>query len=171
MINEKFNFPFFIFCFPLYVVDYTYLSKERLEELQQELQELKTKKRIEIADRLKTAKEAGDLSENSEYFEAREEQARVEGRIYELEELLKKSVIIGKSKQSSFVKIGSTVTAQKGSDKVTLTIVGSTETKPDEGLISNESPLGKAFLGKKVGEEAVIVTSGGTITYKILSID
>src|SRR3990167_6880117 len=101
--------------------EFSYVSKEQLEKLKAELEELKTKKRIEIAERLKVAKEAGDLSENSEYFEAREEQAKVEGRIFEIDELLKKSVIIGKSKTGGFVRIGSTVVVQKGSATKRLT--------------------------------------------------
>src|SRR3989344_320147 len=149
----------------------SYVSKERLEELKKELEDLKGRRRIEIAERLKRAKEAGDLSENSEYFEAREEQALVESRIFELEELIKKSVIIEKPKQTVFVKIGSTVMAQKDKDTRRFSIVGSTEAKPDEGLLSNESPLGKAFLGKRVGEEVTIEAPGGEMTYKILAIE
>jgi transcription elongation factor GreA len=151
--------------------EFSYVSKEQLEKLKAELEELKTNKRIEIAERLKVAKEAGDLSENSEYFEAREEQAKVEGRIFELEELLKKSVIIGKSKTGGFVRIGSTVVVQKGSTTKRLTIVGSTETNPETGLISNESPLGKAFLGAKVGDVVTIDAPSGKAEYKVIDIE
>jgi len=151
--------------------EFSYVSKEQLEKLKAELEELKTKKRIEIAERLKVAKEAGDLSENSEYFEAREEQAKVEGRIFEIDELLKKSVIIGKSKTGGFVRIGSTVVVQKGSATKRLTIVGSTETNPETGLISNESPLGKAFLGAKVGDTVAIDAPSGKVEYKVTDIE
>src|SRR3989344_7015229 len=99
-----------------------YLTQERFEELKKELNELKTKKRIEIAERLKHAKEYGDLSENSEYAEARDEQSLVEGRIFELEELFKQASIIKKS-EGSKVGVGSTVTLKKGDKNVTYTIV------------------------------------------------
>jgi transcription elongation factor GreA len=148
-----------------------YLTKIRLEELQKELEELKTKKRLEVSERLKRAKEFGDLSENSEYSEAKEEQAQVEGRIFELEEIVKNASIIKKSTEKGEVSIGSTVRASKGGKELIYQIVGSNETKPEEGRISNESPLGQAFLGKKVGETADVMAPGGKISYKIIAIE
>lgn len=148
-----------------------YLTKERREEFEKELEELKTKKRIEIAERLKRAKEYGDLSENSEYSEAREEQASTEARIFELDELLKKAVIISKTDAGDVVGIGSTITVKKGERTSVYTIVGSYEASPAEGRISDESPLGKAFLKHKIGDSVKIATPAGTSMYEILKIE
>src|SRR3989344_5502363 len=109
-------------------MDKYYLTKERAEELKQELETLKSQKRLEVADRLKQAKEFGDLSENSEYSEAREEQSRVETRISELEDIIKKAVIIKSEKTASeSVVIGSTVDVKKNGQVFTYRIVGSNE--------------------------------------------
>ncbi len=148
-----------------------YLTKERLEEFKEELETLKNKKRVEVAERLKQAKEYGDLSENSEYAEAREEQASVETRIAELEDLLKQAVTIKKTEGGDTVGVGSTVTARRGDKTVTYTIVGSYEAKPEEGRISDESPLGKAFLRKKVGETVEVATPAGAARYEIVKIE
>ncbi len=148
-----------------------YLTKERFEEFAEELEKLKSKKRVEVAERLKQAKEYGDLSENSEYAEAREEQANVETRIAELEDLLKQAVTIKKTEGSDTVTVGSTVTARRGEKTVAYTIVGSYEAKPEEGRISDESPLGKAFLKKKVGETVEVATPAGAATYEIVKIE
>ncbi len=147
-----------------------YLSREKLDELKQELQTLKTQKRLEVAEQLKRAKEYGDLSENSEYSEAKEEQARVESRIFELEELLKKAVVVGKADKSGKVQVGSLVMVERGGKQIEYSIVGSNESKPEEGKISNESPIGKALLGRSVGEEVEATTPAGKTTYKILGI-
>src|SRR5277367_5897498 len=147
-----------------------YLTKERLEELKLELEELKNKKRLEVAQRLKQAKEYGDLSENSEYVEAREEQATVEGRIFELEELLKEAVTLKTGEGGDVIKVGSVVTVKKGEKTMTYTIVGYYEAKPEEGRISDESPLGKAFIAKKVGDKVNVTTPGGAVAYEILKI-
>ncbi|MDE2001150.1 MAG: transcription elongation factor GreA [Patescibacteria group bacterium] len=147
-----------------------YVSKEKLEELKQELADLKSRKRIEVGERLKRAKELGDLSENSEYFEAREEQAQVETRIGELEEMLKNVEVISKSASTSNVTIGATVEVEKNGAKMKFTIVGSNEAKPEAGMISNESPLGRAFLGKKVGDKVTVAVPKGKVEYAILSI-
>ena len=136
-----------------------------------ELATLKNTRRVEVAERLKQAKEYGDLSENSEYAEAREEQANVETRIAELEDLLKDVEIIEKkSGNGDMVVVGSTVTAKKGDKTMTYTVVGSYEAKPEEGRISDESPLGSAFLKKKVGEKVEVMTPSGTATYEITKI-
>ncbi len=152
-------------------MDKQYLTKERLEELKKELEELKTKRRIEVGERLKRAKELGDLSENSEYFEAREEQAQVETRIGELEDMVKSAAIIEKPQSSSQVSVGSTVEVEKGGRRMKFTIVGSNEAKPEAGLISNESPLGNAFLGKKSGDKISVTAPKGKTEYTIVSIE
>jgi transcription elongation factor GreA len=148
-----------------------YLTKERLEELKIELETLKNKKRVEVAERLKQAKEYGDLSENSEYAEARDEQANVETRIAELEDVVKEAVTIKKAEGGDTVTVGSTVTIKKGEKTASYTIVGSYEAKPEEGRISDESPLGKAFLKKKAGESVKVNTPSGAATYEILKIE
>jgi transcription elongation factor GreA len=147
-----------------------YVSEERLGELKAELEELKTKKRLEIADSLRKAKEYGDLSENAEYAEAREEQSHVEARIAELEDLIKKAVIIQKAVGSEIVQVGSKVMVRKGEEAFEYAIVGASESKPEEGKISNESPIGRAFLGKKVGESVEVLTPAGKATYQITKI-
>ncbi|MDO8504525.1 MAG: transcription elongation factor GreA [Candidatus Liptonbacteria bacterium] len=148
-----------------------YLTPERLEELKKELETLKSEKREDVSERLKRAKEFGDLSENSEYVEAREEQSLVEARIYELEEMLKQASIIKKGAGGSEVSIGSTVTVEKDKQEKVYTIVGSVESKPEENKISNESPLGAAFLGKKVGDSVSVSIPNGTAVYKITRIE
>ena len=148
-----------------------YLTKERLDELTEELGVLKNTKRLEIAEKLKQAKDYGDLSENSEYTQAREEQAVVETRIFQLEDLLKKAVIIKKSDGTGEVEVGSTVTANKGDKIVSYTIVGAYEAKPEEGRISDQSPLGRAFLGHRVGDSVSINAPAGQITYNITKIE
>lgn len=147
-----------------------YLTAERFEELKAELVNLKTVRRLEVADRLKRAKELGDLSENAEYSEAREEQAVVESRIFEVEDMIKNAVIIKTGTDSKLVEIGSSVVVNKGGKETTYHIVGSNETKPEDGYISNESPLGKAFLGKKPGEDVTVTTPKGDVKYTIVKI-
>lgn len=150
----------------------TYLSPEGMEALKKELQELKTKKRQEIAKRLQEAKDLGDLSENAEYFEAKEAQSLNENRVVELEELLKNAVMIKTPSTEDVVRIGSTVETKSNNNNIEIfNIVGSAEAKPQEGKISNESPLGRAFLGKKAGDEFEVKTPGGVVTYKIIKIE
>jgi transcription elongation factor GreA len=148
-----------------------YLTKERLEEFKVELETLKNKKRVEVAERLKQAKEYGDLSENSEYSEAREEQANVETRIGELEELLKEAVTIKKPEGGDVVTVGSTVTVKKGDRTTAYTVVGFYDAKPEEGKISDESPLGKAFMKRKVGDMVNVTTPAGAMAYEIVKIE
>lgn len=152
-------------------MDKYYLTKERLEELKQELQRLKTERRLEVAEHLKRAKEYGDLSENAEYVEAKEEQRQVESRIYELEDLLKRAVIIKKKEGVENIQIGSKVTAQRDGKVVEYIIVGVNESSPREGKISNESPLGRALLGRKVGDSVEVVTPAGKATYRVTKIE
>lgn len=151
-----------------------YLTKERLVEIKKELADLKTRARREIAERLKQAKELGDLSENSEFINTREEQSLLENRINQLEDLIRSAAVIRKPKTSQTVKIGSTIKVikvQKNHQISTYTIVGSEDARPDKGLISNESPLGRAFLGKKVGEVVKAATPIGPSQYKIIEIE
>jgi len=148
-----------------------YLTKDRFAELQEELKRLKTEGRKAVAERLKKAKEYGDLSENSEYAEAKEEQDRLERRIFELEEMLKNVSIIQKpTGKSDEVTVGATIKVSKDGKEFTYQIVGSNETQPEAGKISNESPLGRAFLGKKAGDIAKITTPKGEVEYKIVAI-
>ena len=148
-----------------------YVTAEKLEHLKKELNDLKTAKRIEVSERLKRAKDLGDLSENSEYVEAREEQARVETRIFELEDMVKNASIIKKDEGKDMVRIGSTIIVEKNNQQQKFNIVGSNEARPEAGFISNESPLGKAFLGKKPGEKVNVQTPKGEVAYKIVSIE
>jgi len=152
-------------------MEIVYLTKERYEELQKELDELKTGGRRQVADRLKQAKELGDLSENSEYQEAREEQSRLEQKIAQLDELLRHSSIIKKSSGVDSVRIGSKVKVQKNKETAVYTIVGSNEADPSNGFISNTSPIGRSLLGKKTGDVAVFVTPKGEISCRILGIE
>lgn len=147
-----------------------YISKEGLEKLKRELQELKTAKRQEIAGRLEHAKTLGDLSENAEYQEAKEEQSLVESQIIELEEKIRNAVVIGSASQTEYVVIGSTVRVRSDHGEETYAIVGSQESKPAEGKISNESPLGKAFLGHKIGDRVEVKTPSGAAVYEIVEI-
>ena len=146
-----------------------YLSQEGYEQHKQELEDLKFK-RQDIANRLEEAKALGDLSENQEYISAKEAQAFNEGKILELEQLLREAQVIEKNRKYSSVQVGSTVELQGNGKKQTFAIVGSEEADPAQGKISNESPLGKAFLGHKVGETIEVNTPAGQVKYKIISI-
>ena len=149
-----------------------YVSAQRLEELKQELEELKNVKRKEIARRIEEAKSLGDLSENAEYMEAREEQAFNEGRIKELEELVREAVLIEENKRraKTSVSVGDTVEVENSGKSQTFTIVGSNEADPLNNKISNESPLGRAFLGRIPGEKIKVNTPSGQFEYKIVRI-
>jgi len=147
-----------------------YISSEGLEKHKQELEGLKLK-RQEIARRLEEAKALGDLAENVEYSAAKEEQAFNEGKIVELEQLLREAVVISeKNKKYDSVQIGCSVQLKFNGKEKIFTIVGSEEADPANGKISNESPLGKAFLGRKIGELVEIETPGGKVNYKIIEI-
>jgi transcription elongation factor GreA len=151
-----------------------YLTKEKFEELNNELKELKTIKRKEVAESLDYARGLGDLSENAEYHEARELQANIEDRISKLESMLKNATIMsGEPAHGEHVRIGSAVTIEKHGDKnhKKFKIVGSEETDMLLGKLSNRSPLGAAILGKKVGESFSFVSPAGTMTYKVISIE
>lgn len=148
-----------------------YLTEERYRDLTQELQELKNHGRRNVAERLKRAKEFGDLSENSEYQEAREEQTYLERRIQGLEGILRVSEIIKNDGGNAVVSVGSKVTLQKEGKNVSYTIVGSNEARPSEGYVSNESPIGKAVLGLKPGDKIQIQTPKGKSEYFVVSVE
>lgn len=147
------------------------VTKEGLKKIQDELQELKTVKRKEIAERIQDAKELGDLSENAEYIEAKEEQGFMESRILELEQMLKQCELITHKKNTTTVQVGSTITVKNDAGETQeFTIVGSSEAEPLKKKISNESPLGKAFVGKNSGDNVVVHTPSGDISYTIVSV-
>jgi transcription elongation factor GreA len=148
----------------------TYISKDGLEKLRHELDELVSSKRPEIAQRIHDAKEHGDLTENAEYEDAKNEQAFVEGRIQLVEALIKNATLIDEHHTNDHVQIGSTVKVDGPDGAQSFTIVGSTEAKPTEGRISNESPVGRALLGRKKGESVSVSVPAGDIAYKIVSI-
>lgn len=156
--------------------DYVYLTKEGLKELQEELEELKTTRRKEVAERLKEAISYGDLSENAEYEEAKNEQAFVEGRILELEEQVKKAkVITDKQKKGKVVALGSKVKvklikAGKAGDEEEYTIVGSTEADSMSNKISNQSPVGAALIGHGAKAVVDVKVPAGKVQYKILKV-
>ena len=151
----------------------TLLTYEGLKKLEEELEYLKTEKRKEIAERIKVALGFGDLSENSEYDEAKNEQAQVEMRIIDLENKLRNVKLIDEDEiDTKTVQVGNTVQVydEEFDEKIEYTIVGSTEVDLAENKISNESPIGTALLGKKKNEVVEVNTPGGVITLKILKI-
>jgi transcription elongation factor GreA len=147
-----------------------YLSKEGLEKLREELDEMVNVRRAEVAARIHEAKEHGDITENAEYEDAKNEQAFVEGRIQALSALIKNAVVIAENHSTTHVQIGSTVTLHSQDGKESFTIVGSAEAAPAQGRISNESPVGRALLGHKKGEEVVVSVPAGDTKYKITNI-
>lgn len=147
------------------------LSKESLEKIKKELAELKTKKRAEIAQRIKEAKEFGDLAENADYQTAKEEQAFLEGRIAELENLLKNATITNKNGSVAIIGIGSTVVVSSRGREEKFILVDSPSSDPSVGKISVESPIGRALLGRRKGEEVEIIVPRGKVKYKILKIE
>jgi transcription elongation factor GreA len=150
----------------------TYLTPEGKAKVQAELDELINVKRPALAKRLRDAIQQGDLSENADYHVAKEDQAFLEGKILELQQMLRQAVIIDGNHVGDSVQMGSRVTVQEaGEDPETFVLVGAKEANPREGKISNESPIGKALLGKKVGETAAAATPTGQITFKILKIE
>ncbi|MEH7547785.1 transcription elongation factor GreA [Bacillus sp. AFS076308] len=143
------------------------------EKLVQELEYLKSVKRKEVVERIKIARSFGDLSENSEYDSAKEEQAFVEGRITTLENMIRNAKIIAESEMAAdSVSLGSSVTFIELPDgeEETYSIVGSAEADPFEGKISNDSPIAKSLLGKKVGDQVTVQTPGGEMSVRIVSI-
>ena len=152
----------------------TLITKEGLRKLKEELEHLKTVRRKEVAQRLKEAISYGDLSENSEYEEAKNEQAFIEGRILELEQKIKSAKIIADKhdKKGKEINIGSSVTVKsdESDDEETYTIVGATEADPFDFKISNESPIGKCLLGRRKGDSVQVSSPSGTITYEVMRV-
>ena len=149
-----------------------YLTPKGLEDLKKEYDDLSKTKRPEIVRRLSAAREMGDLSENAEYTAAREELAFIDGRIEELEMLLKQVVIIenGNHQKGSTVDLGSEVTVKIANKNEVFTLVGEWEADPAEKKISHESPLGKALLGKAIGDEIEVEAPAGKMVYTVVSI-
>jgi len=147
------------------------ITQEGYNKLQDELTHLSTTKRREIAERIEKAKDLGDLSENAEYSEAKDAQALNEGRILELTNILKNVIVVNGKGGKDEVAMGSEVTVKTGGNKKTYTIVSFNEADPLNGKISNESPLGLSFLGKKKGASVNVETPKGVVEYKIIKID
>jgi transcription elongation factor GreA len=149
-----------------------YLTPEGEEKLKAELEELKGPRREELSARLRSAIQMGDLSENADYHKAKEDQGFLEGRIQEIDAILRNSVIIEKTKSTGVVSIGSQVTIQEeGFDPEEYHLVGPTEADPRKGRISYESPIGRALMDKKVGDTAEAETPGGKIKFKIIKVE
>ena len=152
----------------------TQITAEGLQKLEEELAQRKSVIREEILERIKEARAQGDLSENSEYDQAKEDQGKNESRIVELEQMIKTAVIIDTSASSKEgkVSLGCTVVLKdmETDEEETYTLVGTTEADPFDNKISNESPVGKAVIGKKIGDVVVDVTPAGELSYKILEV-
>ncbi len=148
----------------------TYISAEGLAKYRAELEELVNVRRAEVAARIHDAKEHGDLTENAEYEDAKNEQAFVEGQIQRLEAIIKNATLIDSNHSTDHVQIGSTVVVEGTDGTERFTIVGSTEASPGQGKISNESPVGRALLGKRKGEKVVVHVPAGDFQYKVVEI-
>jgi transcription elongation factor GreA len=150
----------------------TYLTAEGAAKLKQELEELKGARRTELARRLRSAIQMGDLSENADYHKAKEDQGFLEGRILEIEYKLRNAVLIDANASRDQVGIGNHVTIQEGDDAAEeYHVVGAQEADPRNGRISNESPIGRALMGHKVGDSVEADTPGGKLRFKILKIE
>jgi transcription elongation factor GreA len=146
-----------------------HMTKDGIRELRGELEAL-ISRRGEIADAIKTAREQGDLTENAEYHAAKDDQERTEARIVEIEAILNNSEVIKKPKTDGEVVLGSTVKLKGDSGEKTFSVVGTVEADPLEGKISDESPIGRALIGKRVGEQVQIPTPSDTKSYKVINI-
>jgi transcription elongation factor GreA len=152
----------------------TFLTREGLKKLEEELEFLRTVRRAQVAERLHDAQEDGELIENAEYEDAKNEQAFVEGRILTLESMLSNAVIIQDSGPEGVVSLGSKVTIKEsvsGGKPEVYQLVGAAEANPKQGRISNESPLGKALLGRRVGDEVKVNAPAGTISFRVVAIE
>ena len=148
------------------------LTQDGKEKLEEELHYLETEKRAEVGERIKVAREFGDISENSEYDDAKNEQGMMEARIAEISRILSEATVVNTPKRSSKVNIGSTVTVKMGNAERVFSIVGGAESNVAEGKISNESPVGAALLGHKKGEKVeAIGPTGKVIAMEILKIE
>jgi transcription elongation factor GreA len=149
-----------------------FITAEGLAKLQAELEYLTTVRRHEVAERIYHAKEAGDITDNAEYEDAKNEQAFLEGRILTLEAMLRHAQIIDENQGSEIVTLGSSVTVMDDDGyEETYTIVGSAEADPSQGRISNESPVGRALLGRRVGEEARVLAPAGEVKLRITALN
>lgn len=150
-----------------------YLTPEGRKKLEEELEHLRTARRREVADLIASAKEEGDISENAAYDDAKNQQAFVEGRIQDIKRILNNAVVIDETDgRSNVVSIGShvTVVEQGYDEEETFRIVGSAEANPGQGFISNESPMGKALLGRQAGDHVTVKTPGGILSFEIRKI-
>lgn len=147
-----------------------YLTQEGLNKIKEELKDRKTRIRQSIANAIKEAKEQGDLSENAEYSEAKHQQSENEARISELEFILKESTVVSYNKSNGSVQMGSKVKVKFNGSEMEFQIVGSNEANPGEFRISNESPMGKAFMGKVKNDKVEVKTPGGKVKYAILDV-
>lgn len=151
--------------------DQTFLTREGLKKLEEELEFLRTTRRAQVAERLHNAQEDGELIENAEYEDAKNEQAFVEGRILTLETMLSNAVIIDQHGSNDVVNLGCRVTVKEsGTSTEEYLLVGAAEANPKQGRISNESPLGRALLGRRVGDEVKVHAPAGSLTFRIMKI-
>ncbi len=152
--------------------DPIYLTEEGIGKLKAELDQLKGPRRAELAKRLRSAVQMGDLSENADYHKAKEDQAFLEGRIQEIEYMLRNSAVIANSTPTGAVGLGSHVTIQEGDlPPETYHVVGPKEADPRNGKISNESPIGRALVDHRVGEVVAVETPAGRLKFKIVKIE
>jgi len=152
----------------------TFLTREGLKKLEEELNFLRTVRRAQVAERLHNAQEDGELIENAEYEDAKNEQAFLEGKILSLEAMLSSAVIIAENDGSNgLVNLGSKVTIKEagGAKPESYQLVGAAEANPKDGRVSNESPLGRALLGRRVGDDIKVNAPAGTITFRVVAID
>jgi transcription elongation factor GreA len=151
----------------------TILTPEGLRKLEEELEHLKTVKRKEIAERIKASKEFGDISENAEYEDAKNEQAFIEGRILQLDQILRNArVVDNHNAPADLITVGATVLVRDlaSGEEIRYTIVGSAEADPDQDRISNESPVGRALLGRRPGDTVDVTVPAGKLRYRVLKI-
>lgn len=148
------------------------MTYEGLKKLEDELQDLKVNRRKEVAQKIKEAREQGDLSENAEYDAAKDEQRDIEARIEEIEKILKNAEVADDEFGAGVINLGSTVTVYdcEFDEEIIFRLVGSTEAKSLENKISNESPLGKALIGKVAGDEVEVETPSGMMKYKVINV-
>ena len=148
------------------------LTSQGMQALEDELQDLKVVKRKEIAQKIKEAREQGDLSENAEYDAAKDEQRDIEARIEEIEKILKNAEVADDEFGAGVINLGSTVTVYdcEFDEEIVFKLVGSTEAKSLENKISNEAPLGKALIGKVAGDEVEVETPSGIMKYKVINV-
>lgn len=149
------------------------LSPQRLKELQDELNYLKTVREKEVAEQIKEARSFGDLSENSEYDEAKNEQGKLYSRMAEIENILDNCVVIEETDEGDYIRLGSTVTVldKEFDEELVYKIVGSQEADPMNGAISEDSPFGRALLGKNAGDDVVVDAPAGSVEYKVLKVE